>query len=227
MTRGKLIVIEGADGTGKQTQAALLEERLRTEGFAVSKFAFPRYSLYFGGMIREYLGGYFGNPTQINPKLASLLYALDRMGAAPEIKSLLDAGTQVLCDRYVESNMGFQTAKIDDEAEKEKFLIWLEDLEHNQLGIPRSDLVFYLHTSVNVSQALIRGRSGVSTRHLDGHEKDMDYQQKVFDTYSWIASREEHSKWCFIDCLREDGTMRSKEEIHETLYIKSLEVINK
>ncbi len=178
-------------------------------------------------MIKEYLEGHFGNPIQINPKLASLLYALDRMDAATEIKRLLDSGTQVLCDRYVESNIGFQTAKIDDEAEKEEFLMWLEDLEHNQLGIPRSDLVFYLHTSVEVSQGLIRGRSEVSTRHLDGHERDINYQQRVFDTYKWIASRGEHSKWCLIDCLREDGTMRSREEIHETLYTKSLEVINK
>lgn len=227
MTRGKLIVIEGADGTGKQTQAALLEERLRTEGFAVEKFAFPRYDLYFGRMIKEYLEGHFGNPTEINPQLASLLYSLDRMDAAPEIKRLIDSGTHVICDRFIESNMGFQAAKIYSEVARENFLIWLEDLEHNRMGVPRSDLVFYLHTSVEVSQALIKERSEGSSRHLDGHEEDIDYQQRVFDTYKWIASRREHSKWCLIDCLREDGTMGSREEIHETLYKKSFEVINK
>src|SRR3989338_11474451 len=99
MRKGKLIVIDGADGTGKQTQTQMLEERLNLEGLSVAKFAFPRYDQYFGRMIRKYLEGHFGDPTKIDPRLASLLYALYRMGASPEIKKLLERDTYIICDR--------------------------------------------------------------------------------------------------------------------------------
>ncbi len=218
MRKGKLIVIDGADGTGKQTQTAMLEERLKLEGFKTEKFAFPRYDQYFGRMVKRYLEGQFGDPTKINPRLASLLYALDRMDAAPKIKELLEGGAYVLCDRYIESNMGFQAAKIDGESERKTFLLWLEDLEYNQLGVPKSDLVFYLHASADISQRLMKEREESTGTLADGHESNLDFQKRVVETYRWLAGN--YSHWRLINCLDSAGSMRTREDIHVEIYTK-------
>ena len=224
MTKGKLIVIDGGDGAGKRTQTGLLEDRLRSEGLVVAKFAFPRYEQYFGRMIRQFLNGDFGDPTKIDPKMTSLLYAMDRMQAAPEINGALDSGAVVLCDRYTQSNMAYQAAKIDDETQRIAFLAWLEDLEYNQLEVPRSDLAFYLQTSVAVSQRLIQERAGAdATRAVDAHESNVDYQTRVAETYRWLAGRDAH--WCLVDCLDGTSQMRLPQEIHREVYERAIEVI--
>ena len=209
MEKGKLIVIDGTDGAGKQTQTKLLEERLNSEGIHIVKYSFPNYDSIFGQMISKYLQGDFGISTEVHPKIASLLYAVDRWTVANEMIGHLESGHYVLCDRYVESNMAYQQAKLP-ENERDEFFNWLNNLEHNELGIPESDEVLFLKVPVMVSQ------ENMDTREqLDGHEEDQTYQQEVLRSYETLAENSE--KWTIIDCTS-NGEMRSREEIHEEIY---------
>ena len=124
MERGKLIVLDGTDGSGKETQTKLLEERLNSEGIHVIKYTFPNYDTIFGQMITEYLDGEYGPTTSLHPKMASILYAFDRWKVAEEIRGHLEKGIYVLCDRYVESNMGYQQTKLPPE-NRDEFFNWL------------------------------------------------------------------------------------------------------
>ncbi len=209
MDQGKLIVLDGTDGSGKETQTKLLEERLNSEGIHVVKYTFPNYDSIFGQMITEYLSGEYGPTTSLHPKMASILYAFDRWKVADEIRGHLEQGNYVLCDRYVESNMGYQQAKLPDE-HRENFFEWLNKLEHKELNIPESDVVVFLRVPPNVSSTNMSNRE-----KLDGHEKDISYQQKVLESYESLANQNE--KWTIINCI-EDGKMRSREDIHEDVY---------
>jgi len=209
MERGKLIVIDGTDGAGKQTQTKLLEARLNKEGIHVVKYSFPNYDSIYGRMITEYLRGDFGDPTEVHPRVASLLYALDRGTVADEMIGHLESGHYILCDRYVESNMAYQRAKLPEKEHKE-FFNWLNNLEHNELGIPESDEVLFLRVPVEISRVNMAERD-----ELDGHEADQTYQQEVLRSYETLA--ENSDKWKIIDCA-ENGEMRRREEIHEELY---------
>lgn len=209
MERGKLIVLDGTDGSGKETQTKLLEERLNSEGIHVIKYSFPNYDTIFGQMITEYLEGEYGPTTSLHPKMASMLYAFDRWKVADEIRGHLEQGNYILCDRYVESNMGYQQAKLAIE-HREEFFEWLNHLEHNELKIPKSDAVIFLRVPPEISSTNMSNRE-----KLDGHEKDMDYQQRVLESYENLANQNE--KWTIINCS-EDGKMRSREDIHEDIY---------
>tara|TARA_Y100000034_G_C6908253_1_gene422173 strand:+ start:5600 stop:6244 length:645 start_codon:yes stop_codon:yes gene_type:complete len=207
--KGKLIVIDGTDGAGKQTQTKLLEERLNSEGKHVVKYTFPNYDSFYGKMVSEYLQGDFGVATEIHPKFASLLYALDRGSVADEMVGHLESGHYILCDRYIESNIAYQRAKLPEE-ERDAFFDWLNDLEHNKLGVPVSDAVIFLRVPVNVSRENMDNRE-----KLDGHEADRDYQQEVLKSYESLAKNS--NKWTIIDCTT-NGEMRTREEISEDIY---------
>ena len=209
MERGKLIVIDGTDGAGKETQTKILESRLNSEGIHVIKYSFPNYDSIYGQMISQYLQGAFGTSTEVHPKLASLLYAFDRGTVADEMVRHLESGHYILCDRYIESNIAYQQAKLP-EKERKEFFNWLTNLEHNELGVPESDAVFFLRVPVDISRTNMDNRE-----NLDGHEADQTYQQKVMKSYESLARNSE--KWRIIDCT-ENGIMRSREEIHEEIY---------
>ena len=209
MTQGKLIVIDGTDGAGKETQTNLLKARLNSEGVHVVKYSFPNYDSIYGKMITNYLQGMFGPSTAVNPHLASLLYALDRGLVANEIKEHLEKGHYVLCDRYVESNMAYQIVKLP-EHKRDEFSKWLTNLEHNELNIPESDAVIFLRVPTNISNINMSKRA-----ELDGHESDSVFQQKVLKSYEYLAERD--NKWKLINCIH-NGEMRSREEIHEDIY---------
>jgi len=209
MKRGKLIVIDGTDGAGKETQTKLLEERLNKEGIHVIKYSFPNYDSIYGQMISQYLQGDFGTPTEVHPKVASLLYALDRGSVADEMTGHIESGHYILCDRYIESNIAYQQAKLQ-EKERKEFFKWLNDLEHNKLRVPESDSVLFLRVPVNVSRTNMAGRE-----ELDGHEENQNYQQEVLRSYESLAK--DSDKWTIIDCTK-NGEMRNREEIHEEIY---------
>ncbi|RZD31091.1 MAG: dTMP kinase [uncultured DHVE6 group euryarchaeote] len=209
MKRGKLIVIDGTDGAGKETQTKLLEERLNKEGIHVITYSFPNYDSIYGQMISQYLQGDFGTPTEVHPKLASLLYAFDRGIVADEMTGHLESGHYILCDRYIESNIAYQQAKLP-EKERGEFFKWLTNLEHNKLRVPESNAVLFLRVPVNVS------RTNMDTRdELDGHEENQNYQKEVLSSYESLAK--DSDKWTIIDCTT-NGEMRSREEIHEEIY---------
>ena len=205
--RGKLIVFEGADGSGKTTQAKLLFNFLKKNKTPAKYISFPRYeSSLWGKMVRRYLGGDFGKVADVDPYFASTLYAGDRFSAADQIRSWLGEGKIIVCNRYVGSNIAHMGAKIKDKGLRIKYINWLEELEYGENKIPREDLVIFLRVPVEVSRNLIGGRK------LDIHEKDLDYLVKVVNIFGEIAKSKSH--WSKVDCT-ENGEILKPEEIHK------------
>lgn len=212
---GKLIVIEGTDGSGKSTQFQLLTERLAAEQVEFRKTVFPRYNCDSSALIRMYLGGEFGDkPTDVNAYAASSFYAVDRFASyRQDWGKWYEAGGVVLSDRYTTSNAVHQVSKEPVEKQGE-FLQWLYDFEYNRLGLPRPDLVIYLDVPTEYTERLMRHREADTGTHADIHEKDHAYLatcrragKKAAQFYGWTV----------IDCVR-DGQMRSIEDIHEEIY---------
>ena len=206
--RGKFIVIDGIDGSGKATQTKLLAERLRKEGFNVETFDFPQYyNNFFGSLVGRFLKGEFGDPSTINPHMASVLYAADRWEAKHKIEKWIEEGKIVLIDRYTSANMGHQGGKIKDLAERENFLKWLEKMEFEVFKIPIPDLNIFLHLKPEVAQLLIdkknaRAYTGGSKR--DAAEASIDHLRNSLDSFLGIA-KTNPNKWkiVFYKCWRE------------------------
>lgn len=210
--KGKLIVIEGGDGSGKATQAKLLLQFLKNKKIPAVHISFPRYQSHWGKLIEKYLLGEFGNPTKLDPYFAAMLYANDRLAFRDELKKLLTDGKIVVCDRYVPSNIGHQSVKIKNPKSKIKFIEWLEDFEYGYLGIPREDVVVYLSVPAAVSQKLMKGRV------KDEHESNLGYATEVVEVYEWLAKNKKH--WVKINCT-ENGKIRSRQEILQDVLSKS------
>ncbi|PIR04899.1 MAG: thymidylate kinase, partial [Candidatus Liptonbacteria bacterium CG11_big_fil_rev_8_21_14_0_20_35_14] len=145
MTKGKLIVIDGIDGSGKATQIKLLETRLKKEKIKVKTIDFPRYQdNFFGKLIGKYLSGIYGDFIKVAPRLASVLYAADRFESSQQIQNWLNLGFTVLADRYATANQIHQGGKISNLKERKDFLKWLDTMEYEIFKIPKPDLVIYL-----------------------------------------------------------------------------------
>jgi dTMP kinase len=198
--RGKLIVIEGTDGSGKATQTDLLIKTLKDEGKKVSKADFPRYGERSAAMVEDYLNGKFGSAEQVGPYPGSIFYAVDRYAASFEIKDSLDKEEIVVSNRYVSANMGHQTGKIKDLIERDKFLAWLEDLEFGIFGIPKPDVVFLLLMPVEVGQLLVdkKGKRDYTTGR-DIHEADLQHLKDAENAYRYCAAK---YGWQVIECAK-------------------------
>ena len=216
---GKLIVIEGTDGSGKSTQFKLLTERLSAENHTFQKLVFPQYSEPSSALIRMYLGGEFGlSPSDVNAYAASSFYAVDRYASYKKVwGKWYEEGGLVVSDRYTTSNAVHQASKETGEKQKE-FLQWLYDFEYNQLGLPRPDLIIYLDVPTDFTEAMMRRREADTNTHADIHEKDLEYLATCRRTGRAAA---EYYGWTVIQCVK-DGAMRSIEDIHEELYRKVL-----
>jgi len=213
MNKGKLIVIEGSDGSGKTTQAKLLLDYLQSKKIASAYISFPRYEAsVWGKMIRRFLNGEFG---QLDPYFASMLYAGDRLTAAPKIRKWLDEGKVVVCNRYVASNAGHMAAKFKSQSEKSKYIAWLEQLEYEENGIPKEDAVVLLEVDAATSRVLMKNRK------LDIHEKDLKYQEEVHKVYDVLAKKK--GNWIKVDCTKNGGILPPLEihnKVAEMLKIK-------
>src|SRR6202021_2375686 len=143
VNRGKLIAIEGIDGSGKGTQLDLLSGELDARGLATFRISFPRYGSFYGKLVGRFLNGEFGALGGVVPHLSALLYAGDRLEAKPEIEAALSAGKIVLADRYVGSNLAHQSARVPPE-QREEFFAGLKKLEIGLYGLPVEDLVIFL-----------------------------------------------------------------------------------
>ncbi len=210
---GKLIVIEGADGAGKATQVKLLIERLRAEEMEIETFEFPRYEdSFFGAYVKEWLDEVHGSFVDLDPRLASVLFAGDRFEAREQMVGWLEEGKHVIVDRFVTASMLHQGAKIKDVEKRGAFLLWLQRLEYNVFKMPRPDMVVYLDVPAQMRHALLTTDERKSK--LGHTETDSDYQASVQNTASHIAALE---KWQIVSCIMNDK-LRSKDNINTELY---------
>ena len=212
---GKLIVIEGGDGAGKTTQIKLLEEALRENmgKVRVELFDFPRYdSSVYGKLVKRCLSGEFGDFVSMSPYLSSLPYILDRAGAKEKMIEALRSG-HVICNRYITSNIAYQSAKLP-EAKRDAFIKFIEDGEYGELELPRPDLVVYLYVPQEISKKLVEGRAErlPEERAKDQHEKNFDFQTKVAEAYKELCRERRGRK--IINCAPR-GELLASEEIHK------------
>ena len=212
---GKLIVIEGTDGSGKSTQFRLLTDRLESEQVKFQKLVFPQYSEPSSALIRMYLGGEFGkSPSDVNAYAASAFYSVDRYASYRKVwGKWYEEGGLVVSDRYTTSNAVHQASK-EPEDKREDFLNWLYDFEYDKLGLPRPDLVIYLDVPTGFTEKMLRHRESETHTHADIHEQDMQY---LATCRRMGRAAAEHYGWTVIRCVR-DGAMRSMEDIHEEIY---------
>ncbi len=220
-TRGKIIALEGIDGSGKRTQLDLLAAALEARRLATFRIGFPRYESFYGKLIGCYLNGEFGTLEAVDPHLSALLYAGDRLEARPEIEAALAAGKMVLADRYIGSNMAHQTARVAPE-KREQFLAWLKRLEYGLYALPAEDLVIYLRVPVEEAHRLVGLKAAREYTNLkrDIQEADVKHLQETANIYDRLVTE---ANWIRIDCVSEgSGPLNSPEEIHQSV-IKAVE----
>ena len=212
---GKLIVIEGTDGSGKSTQFKLLTQRMEQEGHDFRKLVFPQYAEPSSALIRMYLGGEFGTkPSDVNAYAASAFYAVDRYASFKKVwGDWYENGGLILSDRYTTSNAVHQASK-EPEDKQGDFLQWLYDFEYTRLGLPAPDLVIYLDVPTDFTEAMMRKRESDTNTTADIHEQDMGYLATCRRTGKMAA---DYYGWTVIQCVK-DGKMRSIEDIHEEIY---------
>ena len=222
---GKLIVIEGTDSSGKETQTKKLYERLANEVEKVRKISFPNYESPACEPVKMYLAGAFGdNALNINPYPVSTMFAIDRYASYKiDWESFYNAGGIIVTDRYTTSNMVHQASKIENIDEKSKYLGWLEDLEYNKMGIPKPDLVIFLNMPTEMAVKLMEARKNKITgeEKKDIHEKDTSYLKKSYDNACDIAKK---YNWQEIKCV-ENKRLKTIEEIGEEIYTLVKEIL--
>lgn len=216
--KGKIIVIDGTDGSGKTTQLHLLKEKLQAEGFGVEIADFPQYNHKSAGMVEEYLSGKYGSVNDVTPYQASIFYAVDRFDFGKQISDWLAEGKIILCNRYTSSNMAHQGCKIENPLERKVFFNWLSELEHDILKIPRPDLCLILRVEAEISQQMAkdRAREDWKGKTKDIHEENLDHLKKAEQIYCEIA--ENNSNYRLVNCVSE-GTIMDREEISFLVWI--------
>lgn len=221
MRKNKFIAIEGLDGSGKSTQIDLLTHHFHAEGIDTRFVHFPRlHEGFFGEMISSFLRGEFGSAGEVHPKLVSLMFAEDRNDFAPQIREWMEQGIVVIVDRYVNSNLAFQCAKLKTDEEKNTLRNWILHLEYSYFKIPRPDFSMYLDVPFSFTEkALTRRLEEAHRNYLNGgediHEKDFSLQRAVKAEYENLLTTDPQMKR--ITCYSEDQTMRSREAIHASI----------
>ena len=215
---GKLFVIDGTDGSGKQTQFTKLQERLTKDGIEYKTVSFPNYDSPSSSLVKMYLSGEFGtNAKEISPYIASTFYAVDRYATFKMgYKEYYDNGGIILADRYTTANMVHQAGKIQDKAERKKFLDWLWDYEFNLYGLPIPTEVFFLNMPVEKAMKLMKNRENKFTKQQekDIHERDKSH---LIDAHSAACDVAKDYNWYEIKCVKDDK-IRTIEDIHEEIY---------
>jgi dTMP kinase len=220
MSKGLLVVLDGNDGSGKATQAKLLTEYLNERGTSAITIDFPNYDRnVFGTLIGECLAGKHGDFLHLDPKIVSALFAVDRFESSSAIRAHLARGGVVIADRYTSANQIHQGGKIADSEARKEFILWVEHMEHDVLGVPRPDVIVYLHVPLKISLELLSQKrtaknASLSERQKDPVENDRAYLERSHETAVWLADHQ--SDWKVIDCVKE-GAMRSREDIHKEI----------
>ena len=221
-TKGKLIVIDGTDGSGKATQVKYLTERLKKDGFKVKIVDFPEYyKHFFGAFVGHCLSEQYYNFINVHPKIASVLYAADRWQSKTEMEKWLKEGYIVVANRYVSANQIHQGGKIADTRKRNDFIKWLNQMEYEEFGIPRPDLTLYLSLPIQIVMKLLNEResSQMKRKYLkknkDVHEADEKFMENSIKSALWLAKTQPN--WSKINC-ESKGEILSREQIHEMVY---------
>jgi dTMP kinase len=215
---GKFIVIDGTDGSGKGTQTQLLVEELRTNGYPVEIADFPQYGQRSASMVEDYLiNKKYG---QVNPRAASIFYAIDRFDASFKIRQWLSEGKIIISNRYVTANAGHQGGKIADDDERLKYFRWLNDLEYNVFGIPKPDLNLILHVPAEIAQQLAKKKWEAQKDYMNGkktdlHEEDLNHLKNAEKVFLEIAKLFPNTK--LVECAP-DGNLMSPQEVHNKIW---------
>ncbi|MDP4118022.1 MAG: deoxynucleoside kinase [Bacillota bacterium] len=213
---GKLIVIEGLDASGKETQSKLLLERLEEKGINARRVEFPNYASNSSALVKMYLAGEFGTEAgDVNPYAASSFYAVDRYATWKQgMEKFYERGDIIVADRYTTSNIIHQAGKIKDETKRKNFVEWLYDYEFEKLGLPKPDVVIFLHMPVEVSISLMENRRNkAGTEGKDIHESDYNYLK---ETYTNALNMCDLCGFKRVECCS-GGNVRTIEDIHNDI----------
>lgn len=223
--RGKLIVIEGVDGSGKQTQSDALYRQLEEDGHNIMKISFPDYEAESSALVKMYLRGDFGqNPDEISAYVASSFFAVDRYASfQTKWKDFYESGGIVIADRYTTSNMVHQASKISDPKERDEFLDWLYDLEFRMYKIPVPDLVFFLDVPPEITMEMTKRRLNKFTgeEKKDIHENDVHHMDSSYENAHHVANK---YGWRKISCVK-DKKMLSIHDIFNKVYAQVIQEI--
>ncbi|HXA57169.1 MAG TPA: hypothetical protein VNU84_07000 [Candidatus Acidoferrum sp.] len=214
--RGKFVVLEGIDGSGKRTQIEMLARAFGERSIPYQLASFPNYSRFFGKLAGQFLNGDFGPLEAVDPHLSALIYASDRWDAKPELEAALAAGKILLADRYIGSNMAHQGARVPREKRTE-FIEWLRQLEYNEYGLPVEDLVIYLRVPVEEAHRLVGEKQarGYTNMMRDLQESSRAHLAEAASVYEELSLQ---PNWTKIDCSdAASRAMRAPASIHEEI----------
>ena len=218
MKQGKLFVIDGTDGSGKQTQLKKLKERFEKENIEYKSVSFPNYESPSSSLVKMYLEGEFGTDSQaISPYIASTFFAADRYATfKKDYESYYKNGGIILADRYTTSNMVHQAGKITDDKEREKFLNWLWDFEFNLYGLPVPTKVIFLNMPTEYAQKLMINRENKITHKnkKDIHESNINHLKTAYNEACKLVKK---YNWIEIQCV-ENKKIKTIDEIHEEVF---------
>ncbi len=222
MKRGKLIVLDGADGAGKATQTKLLLARLKKEGKKVKTLDFPQYTNnFFGTLIGECLAGRHGNFVELDPYIASALYAADRFESKEKIQKWLNLGHVVVLDRYVSANQIHQGGKITNAKERREFLAWLEKMEFGVYGLPKPSVIVYLDVPYEISKKLLGEKDAKLQKvYLQKGAKDQAEENELYlkkSRESAVKMVKQSNQWEKVVCSQK-GKLLAREVIHERIW---------
>lgn len=215
---GKIVVIEGTDCSGKTTQYDKLCERLKKENISFATDSFPDYESGSSYFVKEYLAGKYGiHPGDVSAKTASTFFSLDRYNSykTKEWGKTYRNGGNVLFARYITSNVLHQACKLKTEEEKDEFVKWIYEFETQTLGIPKEDIVIMLKVPYEKIKELKKIRGTTSSGTRDIHEEDEEYLKEAYENSVRMAQK---YGWKVIECVDQNGNMRTIEDIHEEVY---------
>lgn len=228
--KGKLIVIDGTDGSGKATQVDLLVKHLKKDGYEVKTVDFPEYyKNFFGRFIGHCLSEQYYNWINIHPKIASIAYAADRFESKTKIEEWLSNGYVVIANRYVSANQIHQGGKISNTKKRAQFIKWLDEMEYGVFKIPRPNLTLYLDLPTSTSLKLIAERNSIEKRKYlkkkeDVHESDVNFLINSRKSALWLVKTQK--EFIQINCASKgQDLIRTREDIHEEIYENVFKVL--
>lgn len=219
MKKGKFVVIDGTDASGKATQLGLLKKRLKQENFSIKTLDFPRYyKTAWGEFIGKYQIGEFGSPQRVNPYLSFIPYMLDQLMAKKEIARWVNEGKIVLANRYFTSNFAHQASKLPLRKRK-KFREFLKRAGYKELGLYQPDLVLVLYVPYEIAMRLNLKKK--SRRYTKGRKRDLVERHTTYQKESvkeFLKVCKEENSWVLIKCCDRGGRLKTRGEIHQIIY---------